>query len=96
MTDVATMPLHPQSNGRDERFHRTPQEYVPIEDDDDLYQVRELIQLYRIRYNRIRPRSALRCLRPIDYYRGSLEARLAERERKLQLAAEARKQYWGS
>lgn len=96
MTDVATMPHHPQSNGRDERFHRTLREEVPMEDDDDLYRVRELIEAYRAYYNQRRPHSALRCLRPMDYYRGNPEARLAEREQKLQLAAEARRQYWAS
>ena len=96
MTDVATLPHHPQSNGRDERFHRTLREEVPIEDDDDLYRVRELIQAYRVYYNERRPHSALRCLRPVDYYRGNPEARLAERAQKLQLAAEARRHYWSS
>lgn len=96
MTDVATMAYHPQCNGRDERFHRTLREEVSIEEDDDLYQVRELIEAYRVYFNERRPYSALRCLRPVDYYRGNPEERLAEREAKLQRAAEARSRYWAS
>lgn len=41
-----------------------------------------------------RPHTALKYLCPVDYYRGDREARLAERERKLVQAAEARKAYW--
>lgn len=45
-------------------------------------------------YNHHRPHSALRYLRPVDYYRGDPEARLAERREKLQLALVARQKYW--
>jgi len=65
---------HPQLNGRDEWFHRILQEEVAIEDDDDLYRVRELIQTYRVYYNERGPHSALGCLRPIDCYCGISEA----------------------
>ena len=33
-------------------------------------------------------------MRPIDYYRGDPQARLAAREQKLALALEGRKHYW--
>jgi transposase InsO family protein len=93
-TDVPIRPHHPQSNGRDERFHRTEREEVPIASDDDLYEVQERIDNYRVYYNEKRPHSALHYLRPIDYYRGNPAARLAEREAKLRRAAEAREGYW--
>jgi len=45
------MAHYPQSNGRDERFHRTFGEEVPIDPDHDLYRIRELIEAYQIYYN---------------------------------------------
>ncbi len=96
MTDVRTRPYHPQSNGRDERFHRTLREEVCLADDDTLYAVQKLIAEYRVYYNERRVHSALHYLRPIDYYRGDPAARLAEREAKLRAAAAARQHYWGS
>lgn len=96
MTDVRTMPYHPQSNGRDERVHRTIREEVPIEAGDTLYLVQERIENYRVYYNERRPHSAIRYLRPVDYYRGDPEARLVERQEKLRWASEVRKIYWNS
>jgi len=96
MTEVRTLPYHPQSNGRDERFHRTVREEVTIAENDTLYEVQKLIAEYRVYYNERRPHSALHYLRPVDYYRGNPAARLAEREAKLRQGAEARKRYWGS
>jgi hypothetical protein len=45
-------------------------------------------------YNYERPHSALKYLRPIDYYRGDPAARLAEREQKLAQALDTQRQYW--
>ena len=94
MTDVRTMAYHPQSNGRDERLHRTIREEVPIDAEATLYQVEHLIASFR-RYDiEQRPHSALHDLRPLDYYRGNPVERRAEREAKLRQAVEARKRYW--
>ncbi len=94
LTDVRTMAYHPQSNGRDERLHRTIREEVLVAPEDTLYHVQELIASFQRYYNDQRPHSALHYLRPIDYYRGDPAARLAERQAKLHQAAEARRCYW--
>jgi putative transposase len=94
VTDVRTHPYHPQSNGKDERVHRTLREEVPLDEDANLYEARRVIEMYRVYYNERRPHSALHYLCPRDYYRGDPAACLAERQRKLRAAAEARRAYW--
>ena len=94
MTDVRTHPYHPQSNGKDERVHRTLREEVPLDEGANLYEARRVIETYRAYYNERRPHSALHYLCPRDYYRGDPVVCLAERKRKLRAAAEARRAYW--
>jgi len=93
-TDVRTHPYHPQSNGLDERVHRTFREEMPIDAGAILYEAQTTMLEYRNYYNDRRPHSALKYLCPVDYYRGDPVARLAEREAKLQAAAAARAAYW--
>jgi putative transposase len=93
-TDVRTHPYHPQSNGRDERVHRTFREEIPLDENALLYEARTVIAEYGAYYNTQRPHSALHYLCPRDYYRGDPIALLAEREAKLHAAAEARRTYW--
>lgn len=95
--DVPTLAHHPESNGRIERFHRTTQEEaLPGKESDDLYRAQDTLAQWQEYYNCERPHSAIRYLRPIDYYRGDPEARLAEREDKLKRGAVERAVYWQS
>jgi len=93
-TNVRTHPYHPQSNGRDERIHRTFREEIPLDENALLYEARQAMAEYRTYYNYHRPHSALHYLCPGDYYRGDPANLLAEREAKLQAAAQARRVYW--
>jgi len=93
--DIRTRVAHPQSNGRLERLHRTHREEGLTEAVlVDYAQAVAGMTDWSHYYNYQRPHLALKCLRPIDYYRGDPQARLAEREQKLALALEARKHYW--
>ena len=95
VTDVRTRVAHPQSNGRLERLHRTHREEGLTEEDlTDYYRALDGMDRWGRYYNYKRPHSALKYLRPVDYYRGDPAARLAEREQKLAQALEARGQYW--
>lgn len=94
MTDVRTHPYHPQSNGKDERVHRTLRAEVPLDENANLYEARAVLETYRVYYNERRPHSALHYLCPRDYYRGDPVACLAERQRNLRAATEARRIYW--
>ena len=95
LLDIKTQVAHPQSNGRLERLHRTHREEGLTEDDlSDYYRALDALTRWSHYYNYERPHSALKYLCPVDYYRGDPAARLAERERKLSQAVEARKVYW--
>jgi putative transposase len=93
--DIRTRVAHPESNGRLERLHRTHREEGLIGENltDYAHGVAALTRWHDY-YNHRRPHSALRYLRPVDYYRGNPEARLAERRQKLQSAMAARQLYW--
>lgn len=95
VTDVFTRAAHPQSNGIVERLHRTHRK-EGLDDAAlaDYYRALGTMAGWSDFYNHARPHSALRYLRPVDYYRGDPEARLAERRQKLALAVETRKAYW--
>jgi putative transposase len=94
MTDVRARAHHPQSNGRDERVHRTFREEMPLANSDSYYQAQEVIQIYRTYYNERRPHSALRYLCPREFYRGDPPAALAARADACRAAATARQAYW--
>ena len=79
---------HPESNGRIERYHRSVRDEAFGDIDvKDFYQARELLAEWVRYYNEERLHSALKYLRPVDYYRGNPEALLAKRKTKLREAA---------
>jgi transposase InsO family protein len=94
MTNVRARAHHPQSNGRDERVHRTFREEMPLAEAETFYQAQEVIAHYRTYYNLRRPHSALRYLCPRDFYRGDPAAALAARAAACRAAAAARQAYW--
>lgn len=93
--DIRTRVAHPESSGRLERLHRTHREEGLVGEDlaDYAHGVTALTRWHDY-YNNHRPHYALRYLRPVDYYRGDPEARLAERRQKLQHALTTRRNYW--
>lgn len=97
VTDIVTRVAHPQSNGRVERVHRTHREEgLADEVLRDYYHALDVMTDWGQYYNHQRVHSALRYLRPIDYYRGDVVVCLAERERRLAEVLEARRAYWTS
>ncbi len=94
MTDVRARAHHPQSNGLDERIHRTFREEMPLDEAETFYQAQAMISHYRTYYNERRPHSALHYLRPLDFYRGDPQAALAARADACRAAAAARQAYW--
>ena len=89
---VRTSVNYPQSNGKLERFHRTVKEeairkqsYVSLED------ARRQVDAYIRCYNEERLHSALYYLTPKEVFEGRMEERLAERQFKLDQAAEKRR-----
>jgi transposase InsO family protein len=90
---IKTSPMYPQSNGKIERFHRTLNEECITRksfiDNNDIHeQFREFVDTY----NNERLHSALHYLPPITYLNGTYKEKLTERKRKLEKAAEERRQ----
>lgn len=97
VTDIVTRVAHPQSNGRLERVHRTHREEgLADEVLRDYSHALEVMTDWGHYYNHQRVHSALRYLRPIDYYRGDVAMCLAERDHRLAEAQAARRAYWAS
>ena len=94
MTDIRARAHHPQSNGRDERVHRTLREEMPLDDVATFYQAQEVIANYRTYYNEHRPHSALHYLCPHEFYHGDPATALAARADACRAAAAARQAYW--
>ncbi|MFO0905777.1 MAG: integrase core domain-containing protein [Pirellulales bacterium] len=88
MTHVRTSPHYPQSNGRIERWHKTPKQdcirpFVPLSLDD----ARRLVANFAQHYNPVRLQSALGYITPYGKQFGQDQAIHDARDRKL---AEAR------
>lgn len=85
-------PHTPTGNGLIERYHRTIGEAISEHELEDLTTAKAVIAGIIEHYNQVRLHSSLNFLRPVDYYRGDLEALLSQHRRKLQEARELRKQ----
>lgn len=93
MTHVRTSPYYPQSNGKIERWHGTLKREcirpgVLLSSDD----ARRVIGDYIDHYNNVRLNSAIGYIAPIDKLNGKSEEIFKQRDLKLELARQARKQ----
>jgi putative transposase len=93
MTHVKTSPYYPQSNGKIERWHKTLKGdcirlQVPLSLDD----ARRIVTNYVAYYNNVRLHSAIGYLTPKDKLAGRDQEIFAQRDRKLALARQRRKE----
>ena len=91
MTHVRTSPFYPQSNGKNERCHKSLKREcirpgTPLSLDD----ARRLVQGYVERYNDIRLSSAIGYITTKDMLAGRQQEIHAERDRKLQQSRKQR------
>jgi len=92
LNHVRIRPHCPEENGLVERTHRTLGEALDELEFKDMAQARAAIDRVVRWYNEERLHSALKYLRPIDYYRGDPAKLLEERRRKLAEARHRRKE----
>lgn len=85
-------PHTPTDNAEIERYHRTIGERLNELEAADFATTTTAVDRIIDHYNHERLHSALSFLRPMDWYRGNPEARVAERRRKLETAKVLRKQ----
>ena len=84
LSHVTTSVYYPQSNGKLERFHGTiKQEEIRVNSYLDIDDARERVEWYIRYYNEQRLHSSIYYLTPQEVFEGKMEARLAERQRKL-------------
>jgi len=92
---VRTSVRYPESNGKKERFYQTlKREHVRKRSFLSIEDARSQISDYITYYNRKRLHSAINYLTPEDMLMGRAKKRLAEREEKLKLARQKRKEYY--
>lgn len=92
MTHVRTSPFYPQSNGKLERWHQSVKgECIRPRTPLSVEEARRLITEYVKHYNEVRLHSAIGYVTPKDKLEGRAEQILQVRDRKLQLAREARR-----
>jgi putative transposase len=92
MTHVRTSPYYPQSNGKIERFHQSLKtECIRPQTPLSLQDARRIVDRFVREYNDLRLHSGIDYVTPKDKLEGRAERILAERERKLAAAREARK-----
>lgn len=81
---------HPESNGRIERFHRSTREALDDQELKNLDRAREIIGRWVEFYNTRRLHAGLKYLAPAEYWQGDPQARIEERNKKLEQARERR------
>jgi len=92
MTHVKTSPYYPQSNGKIERWHGSiKSECIRPGTPLSLEDARRLVANYVEHYNNERLHSAIGYITPKDKLAGRAEIIFTERDRKLELAREARR-----
>ena len=92
MTHVRTSPYYPQSNGKLERWHATVKgECIRPTTPLSLAEARRVVSQFVAHYNTVRLHSAIGYVTPLDKLEGRADAILAERDRKLAAAREARR-----
>jgi putative transposase len=93
MTHVRTSPYYPQSNGKIERWHQSlKKECIRPQTPLDLGDAKRLVTNFVDYYNTKRLHSALGYITPQDKLAGKENQIFAERDRKLEIARQARKQ----
>jgi len=93
MTHVKTSPYYPQSNGKIERWHQSlKKECIRPKTPLDLDDARRIVGEYVEHYNHVRLHSAIGYVAPADKLAGRDVEILRERDRKLEVAREERKQ----
>lgn len=93
MTHVRISPGYPQSNGKLERWHKTlKQDAIRVRPPESLEEARVLVARFVEHYNTVRLHSALGYVAPADVLAGRANIIRAERDRKLELARERRRQ----
>ena len=93
MTHVKTSPYYPQSNGKIEAFHKTlKQTTIRPKAPASLKEARQVVESFIEHYNTVRLHSAIGYIAPADKMAGREKAIWKERDHKLDLAREKRRQ----
>jgi transposase InsO family protein len=93
MTHVRTSPYYPQSNGKIERWHKTLKATaIRVRQPETLDEARRVVGQFVEHYNTVRLHSAVGYVTPSAVLDGRTATIHAERDRKLELARERRRQ----
>ncbi len=93
MTHVRISPGYPQSNGKKERFYRTLKgEAIRVRPPESLEDARRIVGDFVDHYNNRRLHSAIGYVTPADRLAGRQEEVWAERDHRLELARERRRE----
>lgn len=87
-------PMHPQTQGKIERYHRTMKNVIKLDNYYTPSELEQALEKFVYNYNNHRYHESLQNLTPADVYYGHGDAILAERERIKQIClAERKKNY---